>query len=104
MLKFFGKKNTEEINSALSKTRGSLFGQIGKVFRSSGFNKETMEELEDILISSDLGYDTTKLMLSQLEEQAKNQRKTGGNRGFTPPTGRRRQTFPYKRLGAKWPR
>ena len=73
MLKFFGKKNTEEINSALSKTRGSLFGQIGKVFRSSGFNKETMEELEDILISSDLGYDTTKLMLSQLEEQAKNQ-------------------------------
>ena len=73
MLKFFGKKNTEEINSALSKTRGSLFGQIGKVFRSSGFNKETMEELEHILISSDLGYDTTKLMLSQLEEQAKNQ-------------------------------
>ena len=73
MLKFFGKKNSKDIDSALSKTRGSLFGQIGRVFRSSGFNDETMEELEDILISCDLGYDTTNLILNQLRERAQEQ-------------------------------
>ena len=73
MLKFFGKKNSKDINSALSKTRGSLFGQISGVFRSSGFNDETMQELEDILISCDLGYDTTNLILNQLRERAQEQ-------------------------------
>ena len=78
MLKFFGKKNDENIDHALTKTRGSLFGQIGTIFRSSGINKDTMGELEDILISSDLGFSATNLILDQLRERAK---KEGANTG-----------------------
>ena len=69
MLKFFGKKDEADIDHALTKTRGSIFGQIGSIFRSSGINEDTMDELEDILISSDLGFSATNLILDQLRER-----------------------------------
>ena len=74
MLKFFGKKDEADIDHALTKTRGSIFGQIGSIFRSSGINEDTMDELEDILISSDLGFSATNLILDQLRERSNEQR------------------------------
>jgi fused signal recognition particle receptor len=74
VLKFFGKKDEADIDRALTKTRGSIFGQIGGIFRSSGINEDTMEELEDILISCDLGFSATNLILDQLRERSNEQR------------------------------
>ena len=74
MLNFFGKKDEADIDQALTKTRGSIFGQIGNNFRSSGINEDTMEELEDILISCNLGFRSTNLVLDQLRERSNEQR------------------------------
>ncbi|MFT4535250.1 MAG: fused signal recognition particle receptor [Saprospiraceae bacterium] len=69
--KFFTKEKEEDLNKGLEKTKSSIFSQISKaVAGKSSVDEEFLDELEGILIASDVGLDTTIKIISRLEERA----------------------------------
>ncbi len=77
MLKFFRRnkesdqKHTEE---AVKATRDRWFGRILGLLRSSKLDDSVWEELEEILISSDLGVDTSLRIVEELKSQSSQQK------------------------------
>lgn len=69
----------EKIKRGLAKTREAVGGNIGKVMRSfSGDREELLEELEETLITSDIGVNTTMKICDELRLAIKEKRlKTG---------------------------
>ncbi len=66
--KFFSKKKEDELNEGLQKTKDSFFGKISKaVAGKSTVDIEFLDELEHILIQSDVGLDTTVKIIDRLE-------------------------------------
>ncbi|MBO6517814.1 MAG: signal recognition particle-docking protein FtsY [Bacteroidia bacterium] len=71
---FFKKEKSseekEQLNKGLEKTKSSLFGKISKalVGRNS-VDDEFLDELEEILITSDVGVDTTLTIIQRLEKR-----------------------------------
>lgn len=63
----------DKIKQGLSKTRENLSGKLDSILK---FNKkiddETLEELEELLISADIGVDTTQMLVDKLKENSKN--------------------------------
>jgi len=63
----------DKIKQGLSKTRENLSGKLDSILK---FNKkiddETLEELEELLISADIGVDTTQMLIEKLKENSKN--------------------------------
>ena len=70
--KFFGKKDKETLDKGLEKTKDSIFNKISKaVVGKSTVDDDVLDELEDILISADVGVNTTLKIISRLEERVK---------------------------------
>lgn len=69
----------EKIKQGLAKTRETVGGNIGKVMRAfSGDREELLEELEETLITADVGVNTTLKICERLRESIKEKRlKTG---------------------------
>lgn len=68
--KFFSKKKEEDLNEGLQKTKESFFGKISKaVAGKSTVDEEFLDELEYILIQSDVGLDTTVKIIERLEKK-----------------------------------
>ncbi len=68
--KFFSKKQEEDLNEGLQKTKDSFFGKISKaVAGKSTVDIEFLDELEHILIQSDVSLDTTVKIIERLEAQ-----------------------------------
>jgi fused signal recognition particle receptor len=68
--KFFTKEKKEDLNKGLEKTKSSIFSQISKaVAGKSTVGEEFLDELEGILIASDVGLDTTIKIISRLEKR-----------------------------------
>lgn len=68
--KFFSKEKEEDLNQGLEKTRDSFFGKISKaVAGKSKVDDEFLDELEHILIQSDVGLETTIKIIERLEER-----------------------------------
>lgn len=66
--KFFSKDKKEDLDKGLEKTKTSFFGKISKAI--AGKDKvdiEVLDELEHILISSDVGLDTTIKIIERIE-------------------------------------
>ncbi len=62
----------DKLKAGLAKTRQSIFGQVGRLFR--GFTKvdeELLEELEELLLAADVGMPTTEEILGKLREKIK---------------------------------
>jgi fused signal recognition particle receptor len=55
-----------DYRKGMEKTRGGLFGRLRQVFGGSTVSEETWEELETILIQSDVGMKTTDLLMERL--------------------------------------
>jgi fused signal recognition particle receptor len=67
--KFFSKEKEEDLNKGLEKTKESFFSQISKaVAGKSKVDIEFLDELESILISADVGLETTVKIIDRLEE------------------------------------
>ncbi|GAD08540.1 signal recognition particle receptor protein FtsY [Porphyromonas crevioricanis JCM 13913] len=72
MFGFFNKKKKETLDEGLSKTKTSVFGQIGRaIIGKSTVDDEVLDNLEDILITSDVGVDTTLTIIKRIEERVK---------------------------------
>ena len=72
LLDFFKKKPTEEqkekLDEGLQKTRSSFITRISKVVvGKSTVNDEFLDELEELLISSDVGVNTTVKIIERIE-------------------------------------
>ncbi len=66
--RFFTPEKKEDLDQGLEKTKSSLFGQLSKaVAGKSTVDEEVLDELESILIASDVGLDTTVKIIDRLE-------------------------------------
>ena len=65
------QKHTEE---AVKPTRERWFGRVLGLLRSSNLDDSVWEELEEILVSSDIGVDTSLRIVDELRTQAKDDR------------------------------
>ncbi len=66
----FSKNKEEKLEQGLSKTRNSFFSKLSKaVAGKSKVNAETLDELEQVLIESDVGVETTIKIIEKIEER-----------------------------------
>ena len=56
---------------AVKKSKETWFGKISKIFNRDTFSDEVWEELEELLVSADVGVDTTNKLLSKVKERVK---------------------------------
>ena len=67
---FFTKKNKETLDSGLSKTKESVFSKISKaIIGKSKVDEEVLDNLEQILIESDVGVETTLKIIDRIEKR-----------------------------------
>jgi len=67
----FNKEKKQALDEGLSKTKESLFGKLKRaVVGKSKVDDEVLDQLEDILISSDVGVATTVKVIQRIEERA----------------------------------
>ena len=65
----------EKLKNGLKKTKNALFGQIDGLLRNFvRVDEDFLEELEDLLISSDVGASTAEEIIDELREKAKDDR------------------------------
>ena len=70
--RFFTPDKKEDLDQGLEKTKTSLFGQLSKaVAGKSTVDEEVLDELESILIASDVGLDTTVKIIDRLEARVR---------------------------------
>ena len=69
--KFFSKDKKEDLDKGLEKTKEGFFGKISRaVAGKSTVDEEVLDELESILISDDVGLDTTVKIIERIEARA----------------------------------
>jgi len=70
--KFFSKKKKEDLDKGLEKTKTGIFSKITKaVAGKSTVDESFLDDLEEILIASDVGVDTTVKIINRLEVRVK---------------------------------
>ncbi len=70
MLEFFKGKNKETLDKGLEKTKDSFFAKLGKaVAGKSTVDEELLDELEEVLITSDVGVATTIKIIKRIESR-----------------------------------
>lgn len=70
----------DKLKNSLSKTRESISTQVNNVFKVFvKIDEEFFEELEDALILSDMGVETTEFIIEELRDRTKSKRLTDGN-------------------------
>ena len=66
----FGKKKKETLDKGLEKTKTSWFDKLAKtVAGKSKVDDEVLDDLEEVLITSDVGVDTTLKIIERIEER-----------------------------------
>lgn len=66
--KFFNKEKKEDLDKGLEKTKSNFLGKLGKAIAGkTTVDEEVLDELESILISSDVGLDTTVKIIERIE-------------------------------------
>ncbi len=70
--KFFNKNKKEDLDKGLEKTKTGIFSKISKaVAGKSTVDEGFLDDLEEILVASDVGVDTTVKIIERLEERVK---------------------------------
>ena len=68
--KLFGKKEKEQLDKGLEKTREGFFSRITKAIAGkSQVDDEVLDQLEEALISADVGVDTTLAIIEKIQER-----------------------------------
>ncbi len=70
LLGFFGKAEKEDLRKGLEKTRESFFSKITRaVVGKSSIDDEVLDSLEEVLVSSDVGVETTLRIINRIEKR-----------------------------------
>jgi fused signal recognition particle receptor len=68
--KLFGKKEKEQLDKGLEKTREGFFSRITKAIAGkSQVDDEVLDQLEEALISADVGVDTTLSIIEKIQQR-----------------------------------
>ena len=69
----------DKLKAGLAKTKDAFVGQVDNLFKSfAKVDEELFEELEELLICSDIGVSTTEKILDSLRDKVKSERMTDG--------------------------
>lgn len=81
MLKFFKKKeNKDKLDKGLEKTKQGFFGRLNKaILGKSKVDDDVLDELEEVLVASDVGVKTTIKIIERIEARAARDKYTGTN-------------------------
>lgn len=67
---FFSKNKKETLDKGLEKTKQSMFDKISRAIAGkSKVDDDVLDELEEVLITSDVGVDTTLKIIQRIEER-----------------------------------
>jgi len=76
--KFFSKEVEQDLTKGIHKTREGFFGKITKAIAGkSQIDDDFLDELEQILISSDVGLDTTIKIIERIQQRVKTDKYVG---------------------------
>ncbi len=65
---FFSKEKKESLNKGLEKSKESFFGKLSKaIIGKSQVDDEVLDNLEEILVGSDVGIDTTLKIIARIQ-------------------------------------
>src|ERR1700712_2035434 len=68
--KLFGKKEKENLDEGLQKTKENFFSKVTKAIAGkSTVDEEVLDNLEDALVSADVGIDTTVQIIDRIEKR-----------------------------------
>src|SRR5665213_804223 len=68
--KLFGKKEKQTLDEGLQKTKEGFFSRIGKAIAGkSTVDEEVLDNLEEALVSADVGVDTTLEIIQRIEKR-----------------------------------
>ncbi len=68
---FFSKEKKENLDRGLEKTKESVFKKLSRaVVGKSRVDDEVLDNLEEVLVSSDVGVDTTLRIIDRIEKRA----------------------------------
>lgn len=71
LFNFFSKEKRETLDKGLSKTKESVFGKIARVVAGkSKVDDEVLDNLEEVLVTSDVGVETTLKIIRRIENRA----------------------------------
>ena len=71
LFNFFSKEKKETLDRVLSKTKESVFGKITRAIAGkSKVDDQVLDDLEEILITSDVGVETTLNIIARIEKRA----------------------------------
>ncbi len=70
LLGFFSKEGKQALDKGLEKTRENFFSRLGRAIAGkSSVDAEVLDQLEEVLISSDVGIETTLKIIKMIEER-----------------------------------
>ncbi len=77
---FSNKKNKETLDKGLEKTKTNFFTRLTKaVAGKTTVDEEVLDELEEILVQADVGFDTTIKIIERIEARVKRDKYLGAN-------------------------
>ncbi len=78
LFSFFSKEKKETLNKGLDKTKQSFFSKLSKsILGKSTVDDEVLDRLEETLISSDVGVETTLKIIDNIQERVKRDKYIG---------------------------
>jgi len=70
LFSFFSKEKKQDLDKGLEKTRESVFSKLSKaIVGKSKVDDDVLDELEEILITSDVGVQTTLKIIERIEQR-----------------------------------
>jgi fused signal recognition particle receptor len=66
----------DKFRRGLEKSREAVFGRLGRLFQGRKLDESVYEDMEEILISADIGVDTSLWLIERVRKLAKEQRVT----------------------------
>lgn len=76
----FSKEKKEKLDSGLSKTKDSIFSKLAKtVVGKSKVDDEVLDNLEEVLITSDVGVETTLKIIERIEARVSRDKYLGAD-------------------------
>ncbi|MFT4072998.1 MAG: signal recognition particle-docking protein FtsY [Dysgonamonadaceae bacterium] len=77
---FFSKQKKENLDKGLEKTKENMFSKLSRiVVGKSKVDEEVLDDLEEVLISSDVGVDTTLKVIQRIEERVSKDKYVGAS-------------------------
>lgn len=77
---FFNKDKKQDLDKGLEKTRQSVFSRLSKaIIGKSKVDDEVLDKLEEILVSSDVGVETTLKIIDRIEKRVSRDKFLGTN-------------------------